>query len=46
MIHDVIIEPRKVISNEKGDVLHMLRKDDLFFKELIIHFTFEYKKVY
>jgi CDP-glucose 4,6-dehydratase len=33
MIHDVIITPLKKIVNQEGTVMHMLRKDNDFFKE-------------
>ena len=33
-IHDVIITPLKVISDNRGKVMHMLRRDDEIFKNL------------
>ena len=32
-IHDVIITPLKVISDNRGKVMHMLRRDDEIFKK-------------
>ena len=31
MIHDVKITPLKIISDERGKVMHMLRADNAFF---------------
>ena len=32
MIHDIKITPLKIISNDRGKVMHMLRKDSKIFK--------------
>ena len=33
MIDGVLVQPLKIIKNERGDVLHMLRRDDPVFKQ-------------
>ena len=33
MIHDIKITPLKIIPNEKGKVMHMLRKDSPAFSQ-------------
>ena len=32
MIHDVVISPLKIISDDRGNVMHMLRKDSKVFR--------------
>ena len=47
MIHDVIISKLKIISDERGKVMHMLRSDDDTFKNFgeIYFSTINYKKI-
>ena len=33
MIHDVKINPLKILSDERGKVMHMLRKDSVVFQK-------------
>ena len=35
MIHDVIITPLKIINDDRGKVMHMLRSDSKVFKNLV-----------
>ena len=33
MIKDIVITPLKIISDERGKVMHMIRNDDKMFKK-------------
>ena len=33
MIKDIVITPLKIISDERGKVMHMMRNDDKMFKK-------------
>ena len=47
MIDGVIITKRKIIKDERGQVMHMLRNDDKMFKNFgeIYFSTINYKKI-
>ena len=44
MIHDVKITPLKIIADDRGKVMHMLRSDDKIFQKFgEIYFSLIYK---